>query len=208
MASIFEQWMFEAPGDDVPPDDPSVMGDTQGTADAPAVPDNPDATEPPDLSDATPDDNEGGLAGDIPGDDGPPDLGGEGDDLGEGLEDLDTGEGGGEQPMGLDDKVSDILNANLYQSYLSLLNHINAQVSSIKNNADILYSISADVEEIYNALRKLDENIRLYIDNNFLGERYEKNILFYNKCKNLVKLLDEKFDSVIKKGIKGEHLNN
>lgn len=189
--SLFERWMFEAPGDDPP--DAQLAEDTT----PPEIPDDTPEEGPPDM-DAGDD-----VGGDeTPADDGPPDLTDDTfDDAGYG----DEGEEGGEdvKDMGLDDKVSSVLNYNLYQSYLELLTEIRSTITSIKNNSDILYAISKDTEGIINALRKLDENMRLYIDNSFTHERYEKNLLFYNKCKNLAKLLNDKFDSIINQGLKG-----
>ena len=192
--SLFERWMFEAPGDD-PNTDPAPETAPDIPEDPPTAPD-----DPPDLAvDDTPD--EPGDLGDEPVDDGPPDLGEDTfDDLGQ-----DDMMQQGAQNMGLSDKVSSILNLNLYQYYTELLSQIGSNIASIKHNSDLLYSLSDEVEEIVNALKKLDENMRLYIDNNFTNERYEKNLLFYNKCKNLNKFLNDKFDSVIHKGIKEQH---
>lgn len=187
--SLFEQWMFEAPGDD-PPDAQLAEENTP-----PDVPEEVPDTDPPDIEGGDDPDT------DMPADDGPPDLSDDSfgdDDFGG----TDEGSGDDVKDMGLDDKVSSVLNYNLYQSYLELLTQIRSTISSIKNNSDILYAISKDTEGVVNALRDLDENIRLYIDNSYTNERYEKNLLFYNKCKNLAKLLNDKFDAVIKKGLK------
>lgn len=191
--SLFEQWLFEAPGDDPPPDEP------EAATTAPDVPEDPPADDPPDL-----DANDIGGADDAPPDDiddGPPDLNEDdfgGDDFGGDI----GGSGQDVNNMGLDSKVSAILNLNLYQSYVELVSQVSSQLASIKHNADLLYAITPDTEQIVTALRKLEENLRLYIDNNFVDERYEKNLLFYNKCKNLNKFLNDKFDSLIHKGIK------
>jgi len=104
--------------------------------------------------------------------------------------------------LGLDEKISAIMNMNLYQRYLSLLNTIGGQLTMIKNNSDILHTLSADSLDIVESLKKLDENIRLYLKNSFLNENYSKNLLFFNKCLNLLKLLNDVFDSNVKKGIK------
>ena len=190
--SLFEQWMFEAPGDDPPPDEPVA------TETPPDVPDEPTTDDgPPDLNldDAGGDDTP--PVDDI--EDGPPDLGEDdfgGDDFGDAPLDQDNNN------MKIDDKVSSILNLNLYQSYVELLTQVSSQIASMKHNADLLYAITPDTDYVVKALRKLEENMRLYIDNVFTNERYEKNLLFYNKCKNLNKFLNDKFDSLIHKGIK------
>lgn len=183
--SLFEQWMFEAPGDDPAPDIP----DDTATPDVPAD-DAPAANDPPDL---------GGddIGGDAPDDAGPPDLGGDdfgGDDFG-GDDNIIPEEGA--EDMGLSEKISSILNLNLYQSYLELISQIGSQISSIKNNADLLYAITPDVEIVSKRLKDLDENIRLYIDNHYTNEKYEKNRLFYNKCKNFANLINQDFNHMI-----------
>ena len=48
-------------------------------------------------------------------------------------------------------------------------------------------------------LTDLEENIRLYLKNYFIHEDYGKNRLFFNKCLNLVSLLNMIFDDAIKK---------
>lgn len=96
------------------------------------------------------------------------------------------------------------MNMQLYQRYLSLLNTITGQLTTVKNNSDVLYGISPDSLDIIEQLKKLDENVRLYIKNSFLHENYSKNLLFFNKCLNLLQLLNVEFDKVIQKGIKSE----
>lgn len=191
--NIFEQFLFEAPGDDTPPD----MVDNG----PPDVPDGAENTEPPpDM----PDENLGG--GDMVPDDGPPDMP---DEFGE--DEFGTGDMGTDetqnpdeqlQSLGLDEKISAIMNMNLYQRYLTLLNTIGNQLTMIKNNSDILHTLSAESLDIVDSLKKLDENIRLYLKNSFLNENYSKNLLFFNKCLNLLKLLNDVFDSNVKKGIR------
>lgn len=188
--SLFEQWMFEAPGDDPAPD---VPADTA----APDVPaDDAPSADPPDIG--------GDDMGDAPADDGPPDIGGDdfgGDDFG-GDDNIIPEEGSGD--MGLSEKISSILNMNLYQSYLELISQIGSQISSMKDNADLLYAITPKVDTVVKRLKDLEENIRLYIDNHYLNEKYEKNRLFYNKCKNLANLIDRDFNNMISKEIKGK----
>ena len=181
-----------------------------------------DNSPPPDV----PEDNGGGTApDDMPdmGDDtgGPPDFGGDaesmddggdgsppdfGDDEGGfGDEDGATDEEGGEdqkEPMDLDDKVSAIMNANLYTRFLTMLTNIEAQMSQMKSNADIVYTLSPDASDMYNKYKQLDDNIRLYLNNSFIDENYSKNLLFFNKCLNLLKLLNDSFSLYVNKGIR------
>lgn len=189
--SLFERYLFTEAPDETPPD-------VAATSD-PGPPDIPDGAEdqggPPDL----PGDDMGSDDG------GPPDIGGGDDDsFGGGFEDGDTGgaEDSTNEELELDDKVSAIMNMNLYQRYLTLLNTIGSQLTMIKNNSDILYTISTDSLDIIESLKKLDENIRLYLSNYFLHENYSKNLLFFNKCLNLLKLLNDLFDGSVQKGIK------
>lgn len=198
--NIFERFLFEAPGDDPPPDDTSAAPDVDSSpSDIPA-----DDDAPPDIGG---DDDLG--SDDVGGDDeAPPDLGGE-DDAGFGEDDSGYGDkvGGEEdqnnpQNLELDEKISAIMNMNLYQRYLALLNNISNQIVMIKDNNDILYILSADSLDIESSLKKLDENIHLYLKNNFMNENYSKNLLFFNKCLNLLKLLNDTFNSKIQKGIK------
>lgn len=193
--NIFERFLFEAPEDDgIPPD----VADSSGPPD---IPEGAENDEPPDLP---PEDISGGD--DMAMDDGPPDMP---DEFGEDdFSDDVSGDDSSDDPdqklknLGLDDKVSAIMNMNLYQRYLALLNTIGGQLTMIKNNSDILYTLSSDSLEIISSLKKLDENIRLYLKNSFLNENYSKNLLFFNKCLNLLKLLNDVFDSDIKKGVK------
>lgn len=179
--NLFEKIIFEAPGD--PPD----------------ISEPASSNTPPDLPEV-PADNLGG-------DEAPP------DDLGGGLEDEELGgfeeeegmnqEGSeGEEELEFDEKIDAIMNQNLYQRYLALLNNVNSQEAQIKKHSDALYTLSNDSLEIIGSLKKLDENIRLYLKNTFSTENYSKNLLFFNKCLNLLALLNEIFEKNIRKGIK------
>lgn len=170
---FFEKFLYEAPGED-PPD----------------MPDLPSATGPPDAG-----------GGDLPD---MPDLGGgDGGDFG-GFDNEDNAGDGEEQGQNLelDEKISAIMNMNLYQRYLALLNTIDGQLSMIKGNSDVLYTLSPESIEIIGDLKKLAENVRLYIKNNFLHANYSVNLLFFNRCLNLLKLLNDQFGGNIQKGIK------
>ena len=175
--NIFEKFLFEAPEDEVPPDmvdstPPEVPDGAENEAPPPDMPDIEDSMasgdEPPDMPDEFGTDDFANDDADLTGMDTPEDP----------LQDL-----------GLDDKVSAIMNMNLYQRYLALLNTIGGQLTMIKNNSDILYTLSSDSLDILDSLKKLDENIRLYLKNYFLNENYSKNLLFFNKCLNLLKFL-------------------
>lgn len=191
--NIFEEFLFEAPGDEIPPDMVNIG--------PPDVPDGAENDEAPDLPDDNPseDVDTGTLS-----DDEPPELPDDfnDDELGDDLSDNFSNTDDQINNLGLDDKVSAIMNMNLYQRYLTLLNTIGRQLNMIKNNSDIIYSLSSDSLTIVEALTKLDENIRLYIKNSFINENYSKNLLFFNKCLNLLKLINDVFDRDVKKGIK------
>lgn len=177
-----------------PPDVPEDNGGGTAPDDMPDMGD--DAGSPPDFGgdDTLMDDG---------GDGSPPDFGD--DEGGFGDEDGATDEEGGEdqkEPMDLDDKVSAIMNANLYTRFLTMLTNIEAQMSQMKSNADIVYTLSPDASEMYNKYKQLDDNIRLYLNNSFIDENYSKNLLFFNKCLNLLKLLNDSFSLYVNKGIR------
>lgn len=185
----FKQFLYEAPGDDPPPDI-SQQDDSGGDVMPPDLPEDNSidmgADGPPDLPDdsGTPPDMEddSGFGGD--------EFGGE-----EQQEDQN-------EKMELDEKISAIMNRNLYQRFLELLGSVTSQISQIKDNRDVLNSIVEDIQGFLSRLTDLEENIRLYLKNYFIHEDYGKNRLFFNKCLNLVSLLNMIFDDAIKKGIK------
>jgi hypothetical protein len=186
--NIFERFLFEAPDDD-PPDDGGAPPDLDDTMDMGDTSDASNDDPPPDI-----DDGAGGEGFDTFDD--------QSDDMGD--------QGGDDQPseedqlnnMKLNEKISAIMNMNLYQRYLSLLNNISNQLTMIKDNNDLLSSISSESLDVVEALNKLDENIHLYLKNNFMNEDYSKNLLFFNKCINLLKLLNDSFNDKVHKGIR------
>lgn len=196
---LFEKFLYEAPGED-PPD---VPADTQSDSGVPDVPDDiSEDNSPPDIDMG---DNDYDEPPDIEsGDDQYDDseFGDENNFEDSGEENKETDDNNDSNNMELDEKISAIMNMNLYQRFLALLNNIGSQLNLIKNNGDMLYTISSNSLEIVENLKKLDENIRLYLKNNFLNENYSKNLLFFNKCLNLLKLLNDEFDKSINKGIK------
>lgn len=186
--SLFERFLFEAPGDD-PPDVPDDAATQEG---------------PPDMG--LPDDSS--MGGDMPDMGGMDSMGSDdsgGDDMGGFMDDQqdDSGEGdNGQEDLQLSDKVNAIMNQQLYQRFLALLNTIGSQLTMMKNNSDMLYTLSPESLDNIESLKKLDENVRLYLKNSFLQENYSKNLLFFNKCLNLLKLLNSIFDGNVRKGIK------
>lgn len=184
---LFQQSLFlEAPGD-------------EGEASTDAQPADPPADDaPPDIPDDVGTESDNDAPPDMPDEDPSNDgLGDTGFDDGQQQEEEDPN-----KTMKLDAKVSTVMNVNLYQRYLTLLNTINTQLSMIKNNGDMIYTLSDQTSSIIASLKKLDENVRLYMSNIFLEENYSRNLLFFNKCLNLLKLLNDSFDASIQKGIK------
>lgn len=184
---LFQQSLFlEAPGD-------------EGEASTDAQPADPPADDaPPDIPDDVGTESDNDAPPDMPDEDPSDDgLGDTGFDDGQQQEEEDPN-----KTMKLDAKVSTVMNVNLYQRYLTLLNTINTQLSMIKNNGDMIYTLSDQTSSIIASLKKLDENVRLYLSNIFLEENYSRNLLFFNKCLNLLKLLNDSFDASIQKGIK------
>ena len=189
--NIFSKFLYEAPDDD-PPDTVSDTG-------PPDVPDDINSDGPPDMGDF--EDNTTQDQTDTEGtNDDPPDMtddfGDTGDFNDEG-DDIQNDESQ-EEDLGLDDKVSAVMNDILYQNYMSLITKINTQLTNMKDNSD------EDTSEIVRKLEELDENIRLYIKHKFLKEDYSKNKLFYNECLNLLGLINKVFDRSIHKGIKDQ----
>lgn len=194
--TLFDRVMFEAPEDS--PDVPSESNDTP--PDMPSAPQEsneslPDLSE--DNNDPPPDmmEDDGGDGSQ------PPDIEDDYEDE-EAFLDDESEEDPASGNLRFDEKISAIMNMNLYQRFLSLLNTIGSQVSTIKRNSDMLYTISNNSLDIIESLKKLDENIRLYLSNYFLNENYSKNLLFFNKCLNLLKLLNTVFEKNIQKGVR------
>ncbi len=191
---------------DDPPD--AAMMNSQ----SPDVPADTGPSEPPEISDdvgAGPDDMSGENppeindiddGGDMSEED-PPGMGG--DDFGEndGSSD-DSADGNNQEPMDLDEKISAILNKNLYSRFLVMLDKLTTQMTQLKSNNDIVYAISPEASEVSTRYKELENNIRIYLRNSFLSENYSKNLLFFNKCLNLFKFLNASFTSFISKGIK------
>lgn len=184
--SFFEQVLLEAPGDETPPEDasPEPTPDEGSPPDMPDIGggDNPDGEEsPPDMQDDTqPDDDFGSDFG---------------------SDDNDQQNDQDQNNLGIDEKISNILNKLLYDKFLTLLNQIGSQISNIKNNNEILHSLIPNLGEISEEFKRLDESIRLYINDSFIYENSSKNLLFFNQCLNALKLLNEKFSHEINKGI-------
>ena len=197
--SFFDKYFLEE-GEDAPP-----ANDGGGApAEAPAPPQD---DSPPDM----PTDLDGDMGGsaDMGGDAG----GGGDDDMPPGMDDFggdssdDTSSGGDSQQGDkkeptFAEKISNILNSKLYQRFVSLLNRIENQLLSIKNNFDIFNIICAESTDHIDILKKLSENIRMYINDYFINENYSKNLLFFNKCLNLYKLTNDELIKVVKHGIK------
>ena len=184
--SFFEQVLLEAPGDETP--EPPADTSTEPVPDA----------GPPDMPNA---DEGDALAGEVA----PPDMQDDApaeDDFGSDFGSDDDQQNDQDQNnLGIDEKISNILNKLLYDKFLTLLNQIGSQISNIKNNNEILHSLVPNLGEISEEFKRLDESIRLYINNSFIYENSSKNLLFFNQCLNALKLLNERFSHEINKGI-------
>lgn len=185
---FFKRFLYEAPGDDPPPD---ISQDNEQDNSPPDIGDDSTNNDPPDIDDS------GGIG------DAPPDLDDSGFDDNFGDDTNNDSDGEQQQPeLELDEKISAILNQRLYQRFLELLSKINSQISQMKDNGDVLYSITPESTEINRHLIKLDENINMYLNHYFMNSDYSKNRLFFNKCLNLLALLNQSFDAAVKKGVK------
>lgn len=182
MNDLFKSWIFEEDNSDPPeiedPGEDSEIGDSG----------------PPDIVDDNP----------------PPDM--SMDDMGDdefGDSEFGDEEQSEENPednlnnLELDEKISAIMNNKLYQRYLSMINSIGSHISQITDNNDIMFSLLGDgYDELLDKFKKLDENIKLWMKNNFINENYSKNLLFFNMCLNLLNLLNDSLEDKIKKAIK------
>lgn len=188
--------VFTEEGEDTPPPD-DAGGD-------PGPPPDLSATEdPPSLDGAGLDSSEN--MGDTSG--GMDDMGG-GDDFGSsddmGMDDNSSDDGSGEgekKELSVGEKISNVLNGKLYQRYLALLNRIENQILTIKNNLDIFNILFENDNSIINILKKLSENIRIYINEKFIKENYSNNKLFFNKCINLYKMTNDELVKLMKRNI-------
>ncbi len=195
---FFKQFLYEAPGDDPPPD--MIQQDNGGSSPPPDIPEdnsqefNMNDSDPPDLPEQS--NNTDDMYQD------PPDMD-DSDFNNDEFMDMDDDNGSNKtEDLGLDKKISAVMNQELYQRYLSLLGNVTSQISQMKDNSDILYSITTECTNIIDRLSNLESSIKLYLKNNFINENYSKNLLFFNKCLNLLNLINEIFDNETKKGIK------
>jgi hypothetical protein len=174
MPSLFERVLFEAEGDDISNDG------------------NINNEGPPDIGvdevDTQPDDT--------PLDEPPPELE-DFPDIGDGTGAEDNIEDESEN-LDINEKISAVMNENLYKKFLSLISVITDHISLIKDNNDIIYSLSPNALGIIDSLKKLRDNINLYLSYNFINNNYSRNLLFFNKCFNLLNLLDKNFEKNIK----------
>lgn len=171
---FFEQVLLEEGEEDAPADDVAAEG-----------------SDPPDMGEDVESDF-GGDSGDFGGGD---DFGSDfGDDSGGDS----SGEEGDDKEPSFGEKISNVLNSKLYQRYLSLLNRVENEILSIKNNLDVFNIICQKSAESVEVLKKLSENIRIYLNEFFLKENYSKNLLFFNKCINLYKLTNDRIVKLMK----------
>ena len=164
----------------------------EGEEDAPADDMAAEGSDPPDMG--------SDVESDFGGDSG--DFGGGGDDFGSDFGDDSGGDSSGEEgddkEPSFGEKISNVLNSKLYQRYLSLLNRVENEILSIKNNLDVFNIICQKSAESVEVLKKLSENIRIYLNEFFLKENYSKNLLFFNKCINLYKLTNDQIVKLMK----------
>lgn len=195
--NIFEQYLYlnEAPGDEESPPD---IGEEAPPEDMPDIDDGmmdnggdmPDMPDMPDMN----------MDGDM-------DMDMGGGDMGDGgFSDEQQGDNGDlpDENLAVNDKVSLLMNVNLYNHYLSLRDKLRSELSATNNNKDILFSLSDDIVDIIKALDKLEDNLSTYMRNLFNNESYSKNLLFFNKCVNLYNLIIDNFNDVVKEGIRKE----
>ena len=190
--NIFWQVMFEAEGDEQQEAAPEETSE-----------------DPPDIGGDEYASDDGGADANVDNSDAPPDMGGDEFSSDDSFGDEDGSDDSGEEketedsaPVGLDNKVSAILNAGLYKKNLALLSELTLKRNTIKDNIDVIRTLDPDAMEISENLQRLEDNIREYNDHTFLDENYSKNRLFYDKCLNMYNLLCQRFRDQMAKAIK------
>lgn len=158
----------------------------------------PDNTPPPDIPDV-PEPPPPPQEYDQQGDNGQEEDYSDYADNDQGGDQQNNGEGGDKKgEPEFSEKISNILNVKLYQRYIQLLSKIENQLITIKNNTDIFTILFKSSGDSIDILKKLDENIRLYIKYYFVKENYSKNLLFFNKCINLFKINNDLLNKSMK----------
>lgn len=190
MDDIFH-FIMEAEGDDeVASFDVGGEDNSSPQVDASGEEQSPDADSPPPMADG---------GDEIPAFDDSQDMGGEEDSLGDG--DQETEEENPDKKDGkLSEKVSNILNQQLYSTLLNKNLEIENTINSINDlNSALPYDIINKNEEPLRKLKAALSRGQTYAIDSFIDNKYGENRMFYQKLDAVYTLLLDELNTNLKK---------
>lgn len=189
MDDIFH-FIMEAEGDDeVASFDVGGEDNSSPQVDASGEEQSPDADSPPPMTDG---------GDEIPAFDDSQDMGGEEDSLGDG--DQETEENPDKKDGKLSEKVSNILNQQLYSTLLNKNLEIENTINSINDlNSALPYDIINKNEEPLRKLKAALSRGQTYAIDSFIDNKYGENRMFYQKLDAVYTLLLDELNTNLKK---------
>lgn len=188
MKDIFH-FIMEAEGDEVAPFDVGGEEESSPQVDASGEEQSPDADSPPPMTDE---------ADTVPGFDDSQDMGGEEDPLGDG--EPDTEENPDKKDGKLSEKVSNILNQQLYSNLLSKNLEVENTINSLNDlNSALPYDIINKNEEPLRKLKAALSKGQSYAIDSFIDNSYGENRMFFQKLDALYTLLLDELNTNLKK---------
>ena len=189
MDDIFH-FIMEAEGDDeVASFDVGGEDNSSPQVDASGEEQSPDADSPPPMADG---------GDEIPAFDDSQDMGGEEDSLGDGVQE--TEENPDKKDGKLSEKVSNILNQQLYSTLLNKNLEIENTINSINDlNSALPYDIIHKNEEPLRKLKAALSRGQTYAIDSFIDNKYGENRMFYQKLDAVYTLLLDELNTNLKK---------
>ena len=188
MDDIFH-FIMEAEGDEVEPFDVGGEENSSPQVDASGEDQSPDADSPPPMSDEE---------DTVPGFDDSQEMGGEEEPSDEGGDD--TEENPDKKDGKLSEKVSNILNQQLYSNLLNKNLEIENTINSINDlNSALPYEIINKNEEPLRKLKAALSKGQNYAIDSFIDNSYGENRMFYQKLDALYTLLLNELNANLKK---------
>lgn len=188
MKDIFH-FIMEAEGDEVAPFDVGGEEESSPQVDASGEEQSPDADSPPPMTDE---------ADTVPGFDDSQDMGGEEDPLGDG--EADAEENPDKKDGKLSEKVSNILNQQLYSNLLSKNLEVENTINSLNDlNSALPYDIINKNEEPLRKLKAALSKGQSYAIDSFIDNSYGENRMFFQKLDALYTLLLDELNTNLKK---------
>lgn len=189
MKDIFH-FIMEAEGDEVAPFDVGGEEESSPQVDASGEEQSPDADSPPPVTDEADDT--------VPGFDDSQDMGGEEDPLGDG--EADAEENPDKKDGKLSEKVSNILNQQLYSNLLSKNLEVENTINSLNDlNSALPYDIINKNEEPLRKLKAALSKGQAYAIDSFIDNSYGENRMFFQKLDALYTLLLDELNTNLKK---------